>query len=123
MLVEAPAKQGPGGMFLFDTGANRSLLSLDFAGTVPGVTMTDAGTVRGFAGVLRSPKLVRGLRLKYQDLETLEAGPVNAVDLTQRSRLGGVEVAGYLGLDLLGRASIVVDTNRRRLRIARSTTR
>jgi hypothetical protein len=38
-------------------------------------------------------------------------------DLTQRSRLGGVEVSGFLGMDLFDRTTIVVDTRARRLAV------
>jgi hypothetical protein len=33
-----------------------------------------------------------------------------AVDLSERSAAGGVEVSGLIGLDLLGGAVVVVDT-------------
>ena len=49
------------------------------------------------------------MRLRYQGRQNAE--PVlNAGDLDQRSRLGGVEVSGFLGLDILDRTRIVIDT-------------
>jgi hypothetical protein len=38
-------------------------------------------------------------------------------DLTQRSRLGGVEVSGFLGMDLLDWTTIVVDTRTQRIAV------
>ena len=38
-------------------------------------------------------------------------------DLTQRSRLGGVEISGFLGMDLLDGTTIVVDTRARRVAV------
>ena len=36
-----------------------------------------------------------------------------AIDLSLRSQVGGVEISGFLGLDLLGGKKIVIDTRRR----------
>jgi hypothetical protein len=38
-------------------------------------------------------------------------------DLTQRSRLGGVEISGFLGMDLLDRTTIVIDTRARKIAV------
>jgi len=40
---------------------------------------------------------------------------MNAVDLTQRSRLGGTQISGFLGLDLLDGLEVVLDTVHRRV--------
>ena len=37
--------------------------------------------------------------------------------MTQRSRLGGVEVSGFLGMDLLDKTTIVVDTRARKVAV------
>jgi hypothetical protein len=37
--------------------------------------------------------------------------------MTQRSRLSGVEVSGFLGMDLLDATTIVVDTRARRVAV------
>ena len=39
--------------------------------------------------------------------------------LSQRSRLGGVEVSGYVGLDLLARNVIKVDTVNQRIQVVK----
>jgi hypothetical protein len=52
-------------------------------------------------------------------LASFDTGPddLRATDLTLRSRLGGVQLSGYLGLDLLGGKRLVIDTEMRRLRV------
>jgi hypothetical protein len=114
MLVSASAGAGHDGLFLFDTGAYRSMVARSFAGSVPGVEVASAATVRTYGGDVQGASLVRGLKLRFLALEGA-GGPVHASDLTQRSRLGGVEVSGFLGMDLLGTATIVVDTRARRV--------
>jgi hypothetical protein len=97
MLVEATTADGRTGLFLFDTGATASLLSLDFADAAK-AWIGGKNQARGYGGVLRDAREVRGVKLRFQGLET-GGSPMIASDLAQRSRLGGVEVSGYLGLD------------------------
>src|SRR5262249_42301626 len=93
MLVETATQDGRSGLFLFDTGASASLLSLDFADAAK-AWIGGENRARGYGGVLRDAREVRGIKLRFQGLETSGA-PMTASDLTLRSRLGGVEVSGY----------------------------
>jgi tetratricopeptide (TPR) repeat protein len=117
MLVEAATADGRSGLFLFDTGATASLLSLDFADAAK-AWIGGQTNARGYGGVLRDAREVRGVKLRFQGLET-NGAPMTASDLSQRSRLGGVEVSGYLGLDLLARTLVTVDTTSRRVAVTR----
>ena len=117
MLVEATTQDGRAGLFLFDTGATTSLLSLDFADAAK-AWIGGENHARGYGGPLRDAREVRGVRLRFQGLETPGA-PMTASDLDQRSRLGGVEVSGYLGLDLLARTRVTVDTVARRITVVK----
>jgi hypothetical protein len=117
MLVEAASADGRTGLFLFDTGATASLLSLDFADAAR-AWIGGENNARGYGGVLRDAREVRGVKLRFQGLETSGA-PMTASDLAQRSRLGGVEVSGYLGLDLLARSLVTVDTVARRVTVTK----
>jgi len=114
MLVRAEATGGPDGLFLFDTGAVRSMLDTRFVATVPGAAIVSSATVRTYGGNVAGAMAVRGVTLRFLGLSGA-AGTVHASDLTQRSRLGGVEVAGFLGMDLLDGTRIVVDTGARRV--------
>ena len=122
MLVEAATLDGRSGLFLFDTGATASLLSLDFADATPGAHVGAATNVRAYGGALRDAREVRGVRLRFQGLET-GGGSMTASDLAQRGRLGGVEVSGYLGLDLLARTVVTVDTVNRRVTVTKGARR
>jgi hypothetical protein len=123
MLVHAEAVGGPGGLFLFDTGATRSMLDAHFVASVPGATVVSAAGVRTYGGNVAGASAVRGAALRFLGL-TGGAGTVHASDLTQRSRLGGVEVAGFLGMDVLDGTRIVVDTGARRVDVtARAASR
>ena len=116
MLVRAAAAPDHEGLFLFDTGATRSMLARSFAGTVPGAQITSDASVRTYGGHVAGASSVRGVTLKFLGLAG-DGGPVFTSDLTQRSRLGGVEVSGFLGMDLLDGKTIVVDTRARRVAI------
>ena len=57
---------------------------------------------------------LEGVEVKLQELSNGRA-PLNAADFSTRSRLAGVEVSGFLGLDLLGDSVTVIDTDNRRV--------
>jgi predicted aspartyl protease len=122
MLVNASAVGGPGGLFLFDTGATRSMLARSFVDRVPGAQVERAATVRTYGGDVGGASSARGVRLRFLDLEG-RGSTVFTSDLTQRSRLGGVEVSGFLGMDLLDGTTIVVDTRARRVAVASASSR
>jgi hypothetical protein len=114
ILVEATGGDGRRGLFLFDTGAARSFLSFDFAGGPSGAR----ADVRTYGGAVEGARQVLGVALEFPGLPP-SAKPKMAGDLTQRSRLSGVEVSGFLGLDLLDGAVVVVDTKSRRIAASR----
>jgi len=109
MLVSASATAGPEGLFLFDTGATRSMIARSFVDRVPGAQIEGPAGVRTYGGNVAGASAVRGVRVRFLDVESAD-GPMYTSDLTQRSRLGGVEVSGFLGMDLLDGTTIVVDT-------------
>jgi predicted aspartyl protease len=116
MLVSASAKPDLAGLFLFDTGATRSMLARSFADAVPGAQVVGTAGVRTYGGNVAGASSVRGVKLRFLDLEST-GGAVYTSDLTQRSRLGGVEISGFLGMDLLDRTTIVIDTRARRVAV------
>ena len=114
MLVRASAADGLDGMFLFDTGAVRSMVGRSMVEALPGARVDRPAVVRTYGGNVASAAAVRGVTIRFLGLES-DGGPVYTSDLTLRSRLGGVEVSGFLGMDLLGRTRIVVDTRAHRV--------
>ena len=117
MLVNASAVTGPDGLFLFDTGATRSMLARSFVDRVQGAQVERSATVRTYGGNVGGASSVRGVKLRFLDLLG-RGSAVYTSDLTQRSRLGGVEVSGFLGMDLLDGTTIVVDTRARRVAVS-----
>jgi hypothetical protein len=118
LLVEGEAAGGAGGLFMLDTGAARSQVSFTLARSVPKTRFGAEVPVRGYGGNMAGTRAVRGIRLVLPGILP-EDRELLAADLTMRSRLGGVELSGLLGLDLLDGARIVVDTKSRRLEVAR----
>jgi tetratricopeptide (TPR) repeat protein len=122
LLVRAAAvgQAGGSGLFLLDTGASWSIASISFVEEVGGARLGQGATVRTFGGEVEGARFVGGLQLEFQGLTTREE--IRAIDLSLRSRLTGVEISGYLGLDLLGRSTIVIDTVARRIQLRRRET-
>lgn len=118
MLVAATVAPGREGLFLFDTGANATVISETLAGTLPDARLEAPARVRGFGGEIHGARFVRGVEIEFQTLKVGSAG-LRAVDLSIRGRLGGVELAGYLGMDLLDGTIIVIDTLRRSVNVRR----
>ena len=117
MLVRAGASGAPDGLFLFDTGAGRSMVALSYAARIPGARTSSAASVRTYGGNVAGAVVVTGASLRFQGITSETDRGVHASDLTQRSRLGGVEISGFLGLDVLAGATIVVDTKARRVAV------
>ena len=114
MLTYAEAAGGNEGMFLLDTGATSTLLSVRFAESIGGARLDRPVNVRGYGGVHPGARAVQGAELFFQG-RTTGADGLQAIDLDLRGKMGAIEVSGYLGLDLLDGTRIVVDTTRRRV--------
>lgn len=108
MLVEAGPEGGEKALMVLDTGAERSVLSKEFARSLDGATVGGSASVRGFSGRFPDAEIVRGVRLAFSGMKD-GGGVKSAIDLSQRSRISGVEVSGLLGMDLLDGAHLVID--------------
>jgi tetratricopeptide (TPR) repeat protein len=109
-------------LFLFDTGATSTIVDLGAASRLPQAILGPARGVTGFGGALSGARSISGITVSFQGTST-EGRTLAGVDLAQRSELSGIEVSGYLGLDLLNGTRIVIDTGRQRLRIEPSSPR
>ena len=114
MLVRAGVPSGAEGLFLFDTGATTTILDLGFAGDLPLARIGEPAPMRGYGGSVASARAIHGARLEFQERMTPD-GELRAVDLSMRSRLGRVRISGFLGIDLMDGALVVIDTRERRL--------
>jgi tetratricopeptide (TPR) repeat protein len=107
---------GAPGLWLLDTGATFTMLDRAKAERVPGARLGPDVSVRGFGGRIGGARRVDGIEVTFQGL-TSRRKPMTAIDLSTRSRLGGVELWGFIGLDLLDGKRIVIDTVSRRIAV------
>jgi tetratricopeptide (TPR) repeat protein len=114
LLVRVTLPGAAPGPFLFDTGATRTLVDTGLARTVAGARFGPAEPLWGFGGRVADARRLDGVALAWGGLASADAGLL-AADLSMRSRVGGVEVSGLLGLDLLDGRQLVLDTLRQRL--------
>jgi len=115
MLVEARAQDGQPGLFLFDTGASVSVLDLGYAKGIPGLDLRQPASLWSYGGPLAEARLAVGARVVLAGLDS-GAGALRAVDLSVRSRVSGVQLDGFVGLDVLGGRRWYVDWPRRTVR-------
>lgn len=106
-LVEVEAGGATGAM-IFDTGASATVLATHFAKRA-GTAVRGSSRVRGFGGEHAGAGRAGPLTLHTLGGTSKLPGPAT-VDLSLRSRLGGVEVVGFLGWDVLGSDPWVIDT-------------
>ncbi len=116
MLVRAGAGSGTEGLFIFDTGASGTVLASTFIEELEEATVGEATAVRSFGGMVPEARWVDDVELGFGGLRT--SGPLRTYDLSTRSKLGGVEISGLLGLDLLGQRRIVIYPVAQRVGIA-----
>ena len=116
MLVNATAGNGRPGLFLFDTGATWSILSKHFAALLADVRSEPTAGLRGFGGMVEGVSIVRGTAIRFGGLSCGENG-LRSFDMSVRSEVGGVEVSGFIGLDLLNDVRITIDTVAQRVMV------
>lgn len=117
MLVPASGSEGREGLFLFDTGASRTLVAQNLVEGLGGARLSEGASVQAFGGVREGARILDGFELTFQGLSSGRTD-LRAADLSQRSALGGVEISGFLGLDLLAGARIELDTAHRRVAVS-----
>jgi hypothetical protein len=117
LVVMAGPDPGPKGLFVVDTGATESLVDGSFAALCPDARLGGTREVRGYGGSLRGARTVAGVRLVL-DGTVSRTDRLGVADLSLRSRLSGVEIAGFVGLDVLQDRRVVLDTVARRVRLS-----
>jgi hypothetical protein len=118
LLVRVQATHGSSGLFILDTGAAMSVLSRTFVDSLQGARQGQGVELRMFGGTVEGAQLVQGVDIDYQGFTTGNAGLV-VTDMSLPGRLGGVEVAGLLGLDMLAGKRLVFDTTSRHITLTR----
>jgi tetratricopeptide (TPR) repeat protein len=114
LLVDAETTAGPG-LFLLDTGATRTLVASGLAAAA-GARLTREADITAFGGRREGARALAGFAVRFQGFSV---GPdeLRAADLGLRSAVSGVEVSGFLGLDLLDGKLLEIDTVRRTVAI------
>ena len=92
------------------------MISTRLASRIEGARALRPAEVRGFGGRVQDARMVWGVSLEFQGL-TYPGRTIHALDLSLRSRMSGVEVSGFLGMDLLEQTRIVLDTKTRRVSV------
>lgn len=116
-LVRAAVAGGTrDGLFLFDTGATGTMLSSAIVEGIDGARIRRVTEIQGIGGALQGAREIDGVDVAFQEIRV---GPddLRVIDLSLRSRMGGIEVSGFLGLDALAGTRITVDTVHRRIRV------
>ncbi|ANM28645.1 hypothetical protein ABI59_01985 [Acidobacteria bacterium Mor1] len=116
MLVRVRVNDEQDALFLFDTGADGSVISQHLIDQVEGAAAGSPARVRGFGGRIENSRRVSGIQLGFQGRKT-RRGRMTSADFSLRNRLGGVQVDGFLGRDLIGESTVVIDTVARRIRL------
>lgn len=114
ILVSATTSAGEGGLFLFDTGSTSTLVSEHLAARLAGAEFGEQVEIRAFGGARRGSRELRGVEVQFQGQRS-GTRPLRAVDLSVRSQVGGVEIVGFVGLDMLDGRRIEIDTLARTL--------
>ena len=116
MLTRAAVRDGPEGLFILDTGAVGTVVGNRVVDAVDQASFGGRAARRSFGGVVQGMRLVRGLEVLFAEFTT-GRGSLVAQDFSLRSRLGGIEMSGLLGLDLLAGKRIVIDTVGQRVQV------
>ncbi len=106
------------GLMMLDTGADRTVLALAAAERIQGIRRSRrSAPAWGYGGAIGQVEDVSGLALRIPPIDEDRVSAVG-IDLSRRSRLSGVEISGYLGLDHLRRCIIVLEPGQYRMSLA-----
>ncbi|MFN7966767.1 MAG: hypothetical protein U0V87_13880 [Acidobacteriota bacterium] len=96
------------GWMVFDTGASSTMIDYATAEQFGDVRVGGAGEARGYGGAVPLSGRLSSARVALGTwAHPLPDQPV--IDLSERTRIGGVAVAGFLGLDVIGDATFTLD--------------
>ncbi len=107
VLLSGPAG-GLEGFMVFDTGASSTVIDYATAEQVGSVRVGGNSTARAYGGAVELSGRIPALRVSLGGWShALPDQPV--IDLSERTRVGGIAVAGFLGLDAIGDESFTLD--------------
>jgi len=104
------------GLFVLDTGASSTVVASVVAQRAQQESAGREVEIRAFGGRVSGARELRGVRVEFAGLDSHDA-PLVSYDFSAQNRVGGIEVLGLIGLDLLAGRRIEFDTVHQRLRI------
>jgi len=109
-LLMVPTRVGDahGGLFVIDSGADRSLISYDLAAEVSKLSHDDRMHLSGLSGRVADLYDTGDLILQFAGFRQKNLG-MTAVDTLEQSRRLGVEISGFLGLPVLELFTLTID--------------
>jgi len=116
LLVEAQVGEGRG-LFVLDTGASTTVVASRVVEREKASAPGQRIELRAIGGLVSGARELRGLSVQVAELDSLEATLVS-FDFSDQNRVGGIEVLGLIGLDLLAGQRIEIDTVAQRLWIS-----
>ena len=104
-------------MFIIDSGASGTTLSDRFVDGLDQARVVGPASVRAFGGGVPEARIVQDVRLDFLGLDTGDRRLI-ALDFSACNRVGGIEVSGLVGLDLLAGRTLVIDTTTQRIAVS-----
>jgi len=116
LLVEARVGSERG-LFVLDTGASVTVIASRVVERAEQAEGDPEVELRALGGRVAGAREVRGIRIEVAGLDSRDASFVS-YDFSEQNRVGGIEVFGLIGLDLLVNRRIEIDTVHQRLSIS-----
>ena len=108
LLIPATLNQTVQRLFLLDTGAFSTSISLDAARAVTKIHNDYPMEVRGLSGKVKQVYSTDNLTFDFANLRQLSNGIV-AFDMSDLSKNMGLEISGFLGITTLGQLQVKID--------------
>jgi tetratricopeptide (TPR) repeat protein len=108
LLLTTRVSDAHAGLFVIDSGADRTLISYDLAAEVSKVKRDDRMRMKGMNGQVADLYQTGDLFLQFAGFRQKNLG-ITAYDTFDQSRRLGIEVSGFLGLPVLDLFTLTID--------------
>jgi len=108
LLVPGRVADSRAGLFVLDSGSERTLLSYEMASGTSNVDRDDRTGFRGLSGKVADVYKTGDLAIEFAGFRQKNLG-MTAFDLWGQSRAIGTEISGFLGLPVLELFSLTID--------------
>ncbi len=108
LLLTTRVSDAHAGLFVIDSGADRTLISYDLAAEVSKVKRDDRMRMSGVNGQVADLYQTGDLFLQFAGFRQKNLG-ITAYDTFDQSRRLGIEVSGFLGLPVLDLFTLTID--------------